>query len=106
MDLDGPWRWNLSGETFRDIRNKLACFETMTWGAIVGKRHHFLSAESVCKEAMTRLQELKQDDAADLLFSFALSGQNRLIGIRTGREFRVLWWDPDHAVSPSEKKRT
>jgi hypothetical protein len=106
MDLDGPWHWNLSAATLREIHAKLSSFETMTWGAISGHRHHYLATTSVCKKAMNRLQQLKQDDAADLLFSFALSGRNRLVGIRAGREFRILWWDPGHEVSPWQKPHT
>jgi len=106
MDLDGPWPWSLPAAKLQDIQQKLSTFEGMTWAEIVGPRHHTLSTQSVCKKARDRLVELNQDDAADLLFSFAFSGKERLVGIRTGREFRILWWDQLHEVCPSTKKHT
>ncbi len=106
MDIDGPWHWNLDAAKLREIRDKLAKFETMRWAEINGKRNHFLSAESVSKEAVDRLIELQQDDAQDLLYSLSFSGEERLVGIRCGREFRILWWDPEHQVCPSHLKHT
>lgn len=66
MDLEGPWPWEIDALKLREIHTKLCQFEKMTWGAIAGNRHHFLSVESVCKKAKDRLVELKLDDAADL----------------------------------------
>jgi hypothetical protein len=106
LDFDGEWHWNLDAATLRNVRDKLVGFESMTWAEIEGKRHHYLSAGSVSKTALDRLEEIRQDDAADLLFSLACSGPERLIGIRAGREFRLLWWDPEHEVCPSSKKNT
>ena len=106
LDFDGKWHWNLDAATLRNVRDKLVSFESMTWAEIAGKRHHYLSSASVSKAAMDRLEEIQQDDAADLLFSLACAGLERLIGIRAGREFRLLWWDPGHEVCPSSKKNT
>jgi hypothetical protein len=106
IDLNGPWHWNLDAATMHAIRDKLVSFESMTWSEIESKRHHFLSAEGLSSGAKKRLAEIRQDDAADLLFSFACSAVERLVGIRTGREFRILWWDSKHDVYPSTKRNT
>jgi hypothetical protein len=103
MDTNGPWHWDLSPAKLHEIRQKLGEFEGMRWGDIAGRRHHFLSPDSLSTAARKRLQELKQDDADDLLFSLAFSNLERLVGIRAGREFRLLWWDPNHEVSPSPR---
>lgn len=106
MDFEGPWPWTVSAQKLREIHGKLADFEKMLWSAISGTQNHFLSVESVNKKALKRLQELGHDDAADLLYSLRLSGKERVVGIRAGREFRILWWDPEHDVCPSSLKHT
>lgn len=106
LDLTGPWGWNIDSETILQLRQKLCEFETMTWAEIEGRQHHHLSAGSLTKKAIKRLEEIQQDDASDLLFSLRCSGIQRLIGIKTGREFRVLWWDPFHQVCESKLKNT
>jgi len=106
MDFDGPWPWTIDATTMREIHSKLVAFERMTWAAISGHRHHFLTSTSLCKAAKDRLIAIKLDDAVDRIYSLALSGVERLIGIRLGREFHFLWWDPRHEVCPSQKKNT
>lgn len=77
-------------------------YEKRTWGEILGnrKRDHSCSIDSISKKARDRLKELKLDDI-DSLFRFRLSGKQRVWGIREGRVFKLLWWDPDHEVYPS-----
>lgn len=54
-------------------------------------------------EAQTRLEELKLDDEEEL-FRFRLDGTARVWGIREGRVFKILWWDPEHEICPSNKR--
>lgn len=85
------------------IFDGLKKYEQMTWGAIYGdkKRNHDCSIDGIIKKARDRLKELKLDDV-DSLFRFRLSGKRRVWGIRDGRVFKLLWWDPDHEVYPSK----
>ncbi len=53
-------------------------------------------------KAQSRLLHLKLDDEEEL-FRFRLDGESRVWGIREGRVFRILWWDPGHEICPSAK---
>ena len=85
---------------------KLCDFETMTWaqikGAAGGRRHgtnhHSLAiVDDLSDEATRRARALRL--GVDELFSLRLTGRKRLIGIRSGRHFKVLWYDPEHEVA-------
>ena len=107
LDFEGPWGWNKIGELslFKSIHDKLKNFETMTWAAIEGHESHLIDVKNISKEAKQRLQIIKQDDL-DQLFSFRLSGKQRLWGIRKEEILYILWWDPEHSVYPVPKKYT
>lgn len=108
MDMDGPFGWNAlkgQGIFWQEIFPKLRDFESMTWHEVEGDRHHAISIDRLSKEARVRLEELNLDDI-DEIFSLALTGRSRMLGIRDRNVFRVLWWDPDHKVCPSKKKHT
>jgi hypothetical protein len=36
------------------------------------------------------------------MFRFRVAGGKRLWGFRNGRVFHAIWWDPDHAVYPTD----
>jgi hypothetical protein len=80
-------------------------FEGMLWSEIQGDRHHPIPITHICKDAKKRLAEIGKDDYQDL-FSFSLSGKERLWGVRQLEAFYILWWDPLHSVCPSPKKYT
>ena len=89
---------------------KLRDFETMTWAQIkraaggrrYGTNHHSLSiADDLGDGATVRARELRL--GVDELFSLRLTGKRRLIGIRSGRHFKVLWYDPEHEVAKRNK---
>ena len=106
IDLDGPFAWSrFDGAGIVELLQRLRSYESMTWGEIEGAESHFVERDQCCKEARDRLVELRQDDV-DTLFSFRISGRKRVWGIRDGRVLRLLWWDPEHRVSPSRKKHT
>ena len=67
---------------------------------------HSVEVAKLCKEARDRLSELKLDDI-NSLFSFRLTGKQRIWCQKiSGEPMRVLWWDPEHKVYPSQKKHT
>jgi hypothetical protein len=105
FDHAGPWGRNTcdrDGALWEELFPKLKAYESMTWGEIYKdkKRNHSVSVGGIIKAARDRLRELKLDDT-DELFRFRLSGAGRVWGIRDGRVFLLLWWDPDHAVWPT-----
>jgi len=106
IDPDGPFGWREVAATdlWRHIKQRVASVETMTWPELMrGGDNHVLSPEKLSREARQRLEDIHQGDAADQLFSLHVTGRMRIIGIRDRRYFRILWWDPNHAVCPVNK---
>lgn len=101
-------------ETFfwKEIYPKMKVFEAITWQELenetfFGKgktktKHHWIKTSRIIKEARDRLSEIKLDDY-DELYSIRLSGTNRLWGIRINNYFRILWFDFDHEICPSNR---
>ena len=107
LDLDGKWSWLKidSHEIFRAILTKIKNFETMKWTEILGRNNHEVSIESLSPPAQERLKSLRIFDI-DKLVSLRITGEERIWGIKTGSSCKLLWWDPDHQVCPSNKKHT
>jgi hypothetical protein len=107
LDKEGPWGWSdISKELIlNEIHSKLSNFETMTIPQLQLNGSHFVEVNILCRDAQKRLDLIRQDDN-DELFSLRLSGKKRIWGIVNGNIFSVLWWDPDHAVCPSNLKHT
>jgi hypothetical protein len=102
IDVGGQWCWTkLKDTTLSKVLQKLSDFETMTWKEILGKRHHHLSWDSLSPEAQKRIRELDILDYADYIYSLAIEGKPRVIGLLRDHIFYILWWDPDHEVCPS-----
>ena len=107
VDTFGAWQ-NLEKGKLHEIREKLAHFESMTWNEILVKsktRNHVVSVGSLVSQAKRRLAQLKVDDI-DELVSLRLSARERIYGIRNQAALLLLWWDPDHAIYPVEKRHT
>lgn len=108
-------KWSLCkcAEIWDDVISKLSNFETQTWAEIFqasggrrcGTLNHFIEVENLCTDAKKRLSELKLDQV-EQVFSFSLTGKQRLIGLLQGKVFFLLWWDSLHEVCPSHKKNT
>lgn len=90
-------------ETFREVASHLKDYEGMTWGRIENRRryNHPVPVERLITEAQKRLVEINLDDT-DELWRFRLSGKRRIWGIRDRHIFKVLWWDPQHRICPSQ----
>jgi len=96
----------MDGRVLASVLARLRDMESMTWQHIESSTgSHLVAAESVCKAARDRLEEIQQDDVTNL-FSLRMSGAGRVWGIRDGRVLVILWWDPCHQVCPSHKKHT
>lgn len=107
----GHEKWGfkkISRETLVDkILNKMSGLDTMTWGELLKKKkkYHYIPINRICLDAQKRLQELNQNDI-DQLFVMHFENKSCLWGIRDGRALKVIWWDPDHQVYPTEPKRS
>ena len=106
METSGPFPFSrLNPSTWGKILAKLKEWESMKWGEILGDRNHEISVENLSTKAQERLREIQMDDI-DAVCSLHFDGRTRLIGIRDRQVFKVLWWDPEHQVCPSNKKHT
>ena len=104
FDRGGVWEKRPPKNDFRDIAAHLKSYEQLTWGEI-RKRDHPVQVSNIIRKAQKRLEEVGQGDI-DQLWRVRFTGIQRLWGIQHLGEFRVLWWDPEHSVCPSHKKRT
>ena len=111
IDRDGPFAFNLAREDFKhkEVLEKLMEYGCMTWSEIVMQthdnkksKHHYLSSGGFSKAARDRINTKHFDH--DSIFSFALQNKLRIIGLREGAEFYIVWYDPDHEFYPGSKK--
>jgi hypothetical protein len=109
VDKTGPFAWPKGNPEELRIVQRLHDFDSMKWkggGGIEGKTHHYLSISSLSREAKAQLKKIRKDDEVDNLFSFHLSGSERVIGVRYGDTVSLLWFDPNHKVAPAKLKHT
>ena len=104
--MDGPFGWSgLDGHGLKEIRAKLADYESLTWREIrvaQADRNHLISIQKMSPEAQRRLRRILPD--VDELFSLRLSGKGRIFGIIQERGVMlVIWWDPGHRVCPVKR---
>ena len=105
MELVDPFGWHqLDGVTLLYIRERLAHFESMTWGEIlVGakKQNHSIAVHKLSPAAQKRLAALKL--ILEEVISLRLSGRERIFGYLENGVLTLLWWDPLHQVCESER---
>jgi hypothetical protein len=106
-DKEGDFAWTnlMHGSQYKNVIERLHEFEKMKWDQIIFTRSHPIALNKCIKEARKRLSDIEQDDI-DELMSFRITGKERVWCIRDMNIMRVLWWDPKHAICPSEKKHT
>ena len=117
FDWRGPWGDKAcDGLDFRKLLHKtISQWERMTWGEIYsasggrtkGNNSHPVSTSQVSGAAKKRLKQIRLDDIEDLV-SLRINSRTRIYGIRDGRSFQFLWYDPWHhmqekAVFPAQK---
>jgi len=107
LDKDGPWSWESTSlaESWVEMHSKMKDLESMTFGGVMKAGSHPIPCSRLIPDAQKRLREINQNDL-DELFSLRLSGKQRIWGIRDRNVFKILWWDPNHEVCPSQKKHT
>lgn len=109
IDYKPPYGWDAVGvDALKQIVERLQHLETMTWGEIEGREHHFIQQDRVSADAKKRLRELHIEDV-ESLFSLRIDAKMRVFGIpddKYAHVLRILWFDPHHGVCPSLKKHT
>jgi len=108
LDLNGAWGWSniQSKDSLVEIVEKLKNYESMTWSEIEKiNNSHLIPINKISKKARERLIERELGDL-ETLYSFRLSGRERLWGNRDNEAFYIIWWDPKHTVYPVQKKHT
>lgn len=106
------WTWELpANETFR-LLDFLEETSHKTWGELLAdrtggrsrhKKHHAHSVDNLPRRAVDRLRRTGfLDRGEEEMFRFRLDGKGRLWGYRSGSLFRVVWWDAEHRVYPTE----
>lgn len=103
-------RWDLNASETMELLKFLDELTGKTWGECENetagghKRHHDHAITDLTPVAQERLRQL--DENEERIFRFRLKGKCRLWGFRSGTLFRVLWYDPEHAVYPVSKRHT
>lgn len=108
IDFEGPFGWDKAEvrQILSEIVPKLHDYESMTWGEMDGASgSHSVSVGQICEDAKERLVRIGRDEQGQL-FSLRITGERRVWGVKDIAILRVLWWDPEHAVCPSQKKHT
>lgn len=104
-DKSGPFGWSGVGQPeLHEIMQKIPEFEMKTWDQLHAAGCHPIQVVALSPEARGRLAEINHDDE-DALMSFHLTGQKRIWCIQQANLMRVLWWDPEHQVYPTEVDR-
>jgi hypothetical protein len=95
---------------WNEIYPKLKDIETKKWFELeieqFGKKgkskHHWVHIRDIIKPARDRLKELYLDDVEEL-FSIRLTATQRVWGIRDYNYFKMLWFDFNHDICPSNR---
>ena len=114
IDKSGKFAFDICRKDFdlKLVFSKMIDFSNMKWSDIRKhthdwsnkSKHHFLEYDSLSKDAKDRIEVKQLNDDLDSIFSFALNNKIRIIGIRRGVMFCVIWYDPEHEFCPSAKK--
>jgi len=112
IDRDGIFAFHPDRDDFNanNIMKKIIEYSTMTWEELLKQthdqsksKHHFLSYDSLSREAKERVNLKINETENECIFSFALNNMTRVIGIRDKEKFYVMWFDPNHQFCPSHK---
>ncbi|MFY0483229.1 hypothetical protein ACI6PS_11545 [Flavobacterium sp. PLA-1-15] len=95
---------------WHELYPKLKDFESKKWwelenekfGSKGKSKHHWVDVKQIIRPAQQRLVNLKLDDVQEL-FSIRLTGTQRVWGIRDYNYFKMLWFDFDHEIYPSNR---
>ena len=92
-------------EKYKKVIEKLHEFENYNINQLPSNGSHPIGINDLSGDAQKRLREIMQDDI-DELYSFRITGKERVWCIQSANIMKILWWDPNHEVCPSHKKHT
>lgn len=108
MRTASPHGWHdIERSKFLVVIERLKSFESMPWKEIlVHNKHgnHSITKSDLSESARNCLEEDWQ--GAEEVISLRVSALGRVFGILDRGAFTILWWDPTHAVCPSNLKNT
>lgn len=106
----GAWEWKLGPKDVADLLKLLEEMSQLTWQQVKdlrtgsGRRsrplHHDQPISSICRAAQQRLTELETD--VESVFRLRHGNKIRVWGYLAGPVFRILWYDRDHKVCPTD----
>jgi hypothetical protein len=109
QNADPRWAFRPEDADAQELFAFLCAMAKLTWREIEAmtakghKRHHHQDVESLCADARKDFKSRRFDETfGEGIFRFRLDGEKRLWGFRKGATFHVIWWDPRHAVYPTE----
>ena len=101
IDKDGKFAFAPKRNDFEIelVLTRLIEYSSMKWSAIRAAthghsnktKHHFLDYASLSKDAKDRIAIKQLQEQADAIFSFALNGKIRIIGIRKDEIFKIIF---------------
>ncbi|RFZ48243.1 hypothetical protein MSS2_04759 [Mycobacterium marinum] len=109
-EYTGAWAWKLSAKDVADLLKLLEETSRLTWREVKALRtggrrsralHHDQSVKSICTAAQQRLAQLEID--VEHVFRLRHGSAIRIWGYLAGSVFRILWYDREHKVCPSDK---
>lgn len=103
-------KWQLTKISKSDnerLLKRLAHFEKLTVGQ--ARANSVLADYDMadCPNEQARRRLANQYDGQDSLCRLDItpSGAHRLMGIREGGQFHIIWWDPSHDIWPEGKQK-
>lgn len=107
-----PWKFKPGGNDATTLIAFLCEMAGSTWREIEAMKsggrykHHYQSVNTLSKKARDDVERcrLPKTFGDDDMFRFRLGSGRRLWGYRRDKTFHVVWWDPEHAVYPTEPK--
>jgi len=110
-DILGKWSWGLERNQLdvdydSIIEPYLKHPKSTKWGTLENERygkksktkHHHIPVTALSEEIQLRWQEIKLDYSE--VFTFRISGKQRIFGYRIKNKYFIVWWDPKHELIP------
>jgi len=106
IDYDHPkfgWQGVKILDFLRKIIQALQSYERLKWREVRCKDHcHPWELDELPTEFYRRLQE--RQILVDELFQISLGNKPRVLGVKEGKIFYLMWYDPDHKFWPTKAK--
>lgn len=105
----GSWSWDLDPKEVADLLTLLSTLAGHTWREVKAMTtnghhlHHSQPTAGLCAEAQSRLDALQRGDEEEM-FRLRHGNRLRIWGVVDRAVFRIIWYDREHKVYPTEPK--